>query len=74
MVKGQLISLSKGTLTMEELLTELIQKTTIQCAEDHRLIVAALNGNFNYSSFYVAFISALIYLCVRHGWNSLDKK
>ncbi|ODN03793.1 E3 ubiquitin-protein ligase SHPRH [Orchesella cincta] len=43
-VKGQLISLQKGTLTMEELLERLVKKTQMQCHEDHRLIVAALNG------------------------------
>ncbi|CAL8087779.1 unnamed protein product [Orchesella dallaii] len=43
-VKGQLISLQKGTLTMEELLDRLVKKTQMQCHEDHRLIVAALNG------------------------------
>ena len=46
MVRGNVINLQKlkGTLTMEQLLEQLIKKTKIQCMDDHRLIVAALNG------------------------------
>lgn len=45
MVKGQSLSLQKGTMTMEELLAQLIKKTSLQCADNHRQVVAALNGN-----------------------------
>ncbi|CAG7717070.1 unnamed protein product [Allacma fusca] len=58
MVRGNVISLHKlkGTMTMEDLLDLLIKKTKIQCADDHRLIIAALNG-----------LAGLFILCNRWG-------
>lgn len=43
-VRGKQISLQKGTLTMEELLDKLVKKAQIECHEDHRKSVSALNG------------------------------
>ena len=43
-VKGQFISLQKSTMTMEELLDQLILKAATEAEESHRLYIAALNG------------------------------
>ena len=46
MVRGNDLKLQKlkDPVTMEQLLEHMIKKTRIQCKDDHRLIVAALNG------------------------------
>lgn len=46
MVKGNWISLNKlkSTLTMEDLLDQLIRKSALQCTEDNRLIVSSFNA------------------------------
>ena len=43
-VRGQFMSLQKSTMTMEELLDQLISKATQECEESHRLYIASLNG------------------------------
>ena len=43
-VRGQFMSLQKSTMTMEELLDQLISKATLECEEAHRLYIASLNG------------------------------
>uniref|UniRef100_T1JC89 RING-type domain-containing protein n=1 Tax=Strigamia maritima TaxID=126957 RepID=T1JC89_STRMM len=43
-VKGQFISVHKSTLTMEELLVQMIKKTKMDAEEAHRQHIAALNG------------------------------
>lgn len=43
-VKGQFTSLSKTTLTMEELLESLIKKARVESEESFRLIISSLNG------------------------------
>jgi hypothetical protein len=68
MVKGHSFVINKltGTLTMEQLLVQLIQKTTIQCAEDHRLIVSCLNGKNKYMVIGDASLLLKYYLSNRH--------
>jgi hypothetical protein len=43
-VRGQFLSLQKSTLTMEELLDQLIKKAVNETEEAHRHYIAALNG------------------------------
>lgn len=43
-VKGQFQSLKSSTMTMEQLLDNLIKKTKVETEEAHRLLVAAMNG------------------------------
>ena len=43
-VRGQFMSLQKSTMTMEELLEQLISKAVIDSEESHRLYIASLNG------------------------------
>ncbi|CAL4062937.1 unnamed protein product, partial [Meganyctiphanes norvegica] len=43
-VKGQFQSLNRKTMTMEQLLENLIKKTKVETEEAHRLLVAAMNG------------------------------
>ncbi|XP_064473017.1 E3 ubiquitin-protein ligase SHPRH-like isoform X2 [Ornithodoros turicata] len=43
-VRGKFLPLRTDSLTIEELLTCLIKKTTTECEEAHRLMVAAMNG------------------------------
>jgi len=43
-VRGQFISLQKSTMTMEELLDQLISKAAVEAEESHRLYIASLNG------------------------------
>ena len=43
-VRGQFLSLQKNTLTMEELLDQLIKKAANETEEAHRHYIAALNG------------------------------
>ena len=43
-VRGQFMSLQKKTMTMEQLLEQLISKAKNEAEEAHRLYIAALNG------------------------------
>ena len=43
-VKGDLISVTKNTLTMEELLAQLTKKSRLECEETHRQLIAAKNA------------------------------
>ncbi|XP_070568700.1 E3 ubiquitin-protein ligase SHPRH-like [Ptychodera flava] len=43
-VRGEFIPLNKSTMTMEELLKSLTQKTKLECEEAHRQLICALNG------------------------------
>ena len=43
-VKGQFMSLQKSTMTMEELMEQMIKKATLECEEGNRQYIAALNG------------------------------
>ena len=43
-VKGQFMSLQKSTMTMEELMVQMIKKATLECEEANRQYVASLNG------------------------------
>jgi len=43
-VRGQFITATKATMTMEELLESLIKKTQSECEESLRQYIAALNG------------------------------
>ena len=43
-VRGQFLSIQKNTLTMEELLDQLIKKAVNETEEAHRHYIAALNG------------------------------
>ncbi len=43
-VRGQFLSVQKSTLTMEELLNQLIKKAANETEEAHRHYIAALNG------------------------------
>ncbi len=43
-VRGQFLSVQKSTLTMEELLDQLIKKAANETEEAHRHYIAALNG------------------------------
>lgn len=43
-VRGAFLPMRTDSLTMEELLTSLIKKTTVECEEAHRRMVSAING------------------------------
>jgi E3 ubiquitin-protein ligase SHPRH len=43
-VRGQFISLQKSTMTMEQLLEQMIKKITVDCEDNHRQYIAALSG------------------------------
>lgn len=43
-VRGQFITATKATMSMEELLESLIKKTQSECEESLRQYIAALNG------------------------------
>ncbi|XP_077977892.1 E3 ubiquitin-protein ligase SHPRH-like [Glandiceps talaboti] len=43
-VRGEFLPLHKSTMTMEELLKSLTQKTKLECEESHRQFICALNG------------------------------
>ena len=43
-VKGQFMSLQKSTMTMEELMQQMIKKATLECEDANRLYISALNG------------------------------
>lgn len=43
-VKGQFMSLQKSTMTMEELMEQMIKKAKVECEEANRQYIAALNG------------------------------
>ncbi len=43
-MRGQFLSVQKSTLTMEELLDQLIKKAANETEEAHRHYIAALNG------------------------------
>ena len=43
-VRGQFMSLQKSTMTMEELMVQMIKKVTLEAEEENRKLVAALNG------------------------------
>lgn len=43
-VKGQFMSLHKSTMTMDELLEQMIKKSGLECEEANRQYIAALNG------------------------------
>ncbi len=43
-VRGQFMSLQKSTMTMEELMEQMIKKVTLECEEENRKYSSALNG------------------------------
>lgn len=43
-VRGKFLPISKRTMTMKDLLDEMIKRTQYECEEEHRKFVAALNG------------------------------
>lgn len=43
-VRGQFMSMTKTTMTMEELLDQMMKKVTLECEDWHRQYIAALNG------------------------------
>ena len=43
-VRGQFMSLQKQTMTMDQLLEQLITKAKLEAEEAHRGYIAALNG------------------------------
>jgi E3 ubiquitin-protein ligase SHPRH len=43
-VKGQFMSLQKSTMTMEELMDQMVKKTTLECEDSNRQYVSSLNG------------------------------
>ncbi len=43
-VKGQFMSLQKSTMTMEELMEQMIKKAKLECEDANRLYISALNG------------------------------
>lgn len=43
-VRGAFLPMRTDSLTMEELLTSLIKKTTVECEEAHRRMVSSMNG------------------------------
>jgi len=50
---------------MEQLLVQLIQKTILQCAEDHRLVVSNLNGE--------KFCSTSVFILAENSFNDAEE-
>lgn len=66
MVKGHSFSLQKDAMTMEELLAQLIKKTSVQCADDHRQIVASLNGWLMHG--HIVITNTTVCVCNMSNW------
>ncbi|CAG2112442.1 unnamed protein product, partial [Medioppia subpectinata] len=43
-VRGKFVPISKKTLTMDELLKDMIKNTQYECEEEHRKIISSVNG------------------------------